>query len=206
MLFGSTNKLKAEYNIELTCSLAHAILEAGDNVGLVLFSDTAKQKLLPTRGFNQYYKISKLLLDPENYGGNFDLENATKFVFNYLKTAGIIVIISDFLNWNDKWKDFIKLLSKKFDLMCIMIRDPRDKTMPNDVGEVVISDPKTGKTMIIEPELIKESYEKVMKEQEDNIKKIFLESNIDFVDISTDKPFINEIINLFIRRSSRRWQ
>ena len=65
----------------------------------------------------------------------------------------------------------METLNTRFDVICIMVRDPRDKTLPVDVGEVVIQDPKTGKTLLIEPELIKHSYESIVKEQEEKIKK-----------------------------------
>ena len=59
MLFGSTEKLKAEYVIELTASLSHAILEAGDSAGLALYSDDVKADILP---FPIYWR--KLLANP----------------------------------------------------------------------------------------------------------------------------------------------
>jgi len=206
MLFGSGDKLKAEYNIELTSSLAHSILEAGDNVGVCMYSDNVKDRMLPSRGKAQFYIISKMLLKTENYNGSFDFKNAAKFIFSYLKKRGIIVIISDFIGWKDDWEDSIKLLSQKFDVIMIMIRDPLDRTLPEDVGQVVISDPKTGKTMLIEPKLIKEAYEYEIKEQERKIKEVFLRSDVDFVDINTKDSFVKPIINLFIRRGGRRWQ
>jgi len=202
MLFGSTDKLKAEYVIELTASLTHAILEAGDSVGLSLYSDKVKSDILPSRGKTQFYTISKMLLNPEYYqGNNFDLKGAVKFIFNYLKKSAVIIIISDFLSWKDDWQESLKLLTTKFDVICIMVRDPRDRTLPVDVGEVVVQDPSTGKTLLIEPELIRHAYESEVKEKEDKIKKVILKANIDFVDISTEKSFVKPIINLFLKRA-----
>lgn len=202
MLFGSTQKLKAEYVIELTASLSHAILEAGDNVGLALYSNDVKEDILPSRGKTQFYTISRILLNPEYYKENeFDLRKATKFIFNYLKKSAVVIIISDFLNWKDDWEDSLNLLTTKFDVICIMVRDPRDRILPSDVGQVVIENPKTGKTLLVEPELIKQSYEHYVREQEDKIKRILFKANIDFADISTDKSFVKPIINLFLKRA-----
>lgn len=202
MLFGSTQKLKAEYVIELTASLGHAILEAGDNVGLALYSDEVKEDVLPSRGKTQFYTLSRILLNPEYYKGDeFDLKKATKFIFNYLKKSAVVIIISDFLSWKDDWEDSLQLLTTKFDVICIMVRDPRDRIMPEDVGQVVVQDSKTGKTLLVEPELIKHSYENYVKEQENKIKKIMLKTNVDFVDIPTEKSFVKPIINLFLKRT-----
>lgn len=201
MLFGSTHKLKAEYVIELTASLSHAILEAGDNVGLALYSDKEKADILPSRGKTQFYILSKLLLNPEFYNGNFDLKNAVKFIFNYLKKTAVVIIISDFLGWKDEWRESLELLTTKFDVICIMVRDPRDRILPEDVGEIVVQDPNTGKTLLVEPGLIKHAYEYDVREQENKIRKSFFKSNIDFTEISTDKSFVKPIINLFLKRA-----
>ncbi len=203
MLFGSTNKLKAEYNIELSASLAHAILEAGDNTGLLLYSDKEKAKLLPSRGKTQFYTFSKMLLNADYYAGEFDIKNAVKFIFNYLKKSAVIIIISDFLGWKDDWQESLKILVQKFDIICIMVRDPRDRKLPDDVGQVVVSDPNTGKTLLIEPALLKEAYEHEVIEQEKKIQKSLLRLGIDFVEISTDSSFVKPLLNLFLRRAAK---
>ena len=133
------------------------------------------------------------------------MKDAAKFIFNYLKKNAVIIIISDLLGWKDEWEDVMETLNTRFDVICIMVRDPRDKTLPVDVGEVVIQDPKTGKTLLIEPELIKHSYESIVKEQEEKIKKTLFKANVDFVDITTDESFVKPILNLFLRRA-KRWR
>lgn len=203
MLFGSTNKLKAEYNIELVASLAYSIIGAGDNVGVTLYSDKPNAKISPSRGTDQFYKISKILLNLDFYGGIFDLENAVNFVFSYLKKTGVVIIISDFINWKDAWENSLKLLGQKFDVICIMVRDPHDRTLPVDVGQVVISDPNSNKTLLIEPKLIKEAYEHEVIEQEKTIRNFLFRSGIDFINISTDKSFVKPIMSLFIKRALR---
>ena len=39
MLFGSSDKLKAEFTAEFVASLSHLVVGSGDNIGLVMFSD-----------------------------------------------------------------------------------------------------------------------------------------------------------------------
>ncbi|MEK6907074.1 MAG: DUF58 domain-containing protein [Nanoarchaeota archaeon] len=204
MLFGSTQRLKAEYAIELVASLSHAILEAGDSVGLALYSDKLKADLLPSRGKTQFYNLSKVLLNIDYYeGNNFNIRDATKFIFNFLKKRAVVIIVSDFINWKEEWEESLSLLSQKFDVVCIMVRDPRDRIMPEDVGEIVLQDPNTGKTLLIEPGLIKQAYEHDVKEQEIRIKKSLFKIGIDFADVSTDKSFVKPIINLFLKRALR---
>ena len=82
-----------------------------------------------------------------------------------------------------------------------MIRDPRDKTMPEDVGEVYVQDPNSEKTLLVEPALIKQAYEHNVREQENRIRIAFLKNNIDFAEILTDKSFVKPIVGLFLKRT-----
>ena len=205
MLFGSTDKLKAEYMIELVASLSHAVLEAGDNVGMGLFTDRIIQKLAPSRNKEQFYLITKKLLEAEYYGGKFDFTQACKFALSYLRESTVLIIVSDFSNLlnNPANEEYLKLITKKFDVISIMIRDPRDREMPENVGQVVLQDPITNKTLVVEPELIKQAYENYIKEQENKIRELFSKQRANFIDIQTDKSFVKPLVSLFRARASR---
>ncbi len=204
MLFGSTEKLKAEYAAELIGSLAYSILEAGDNVGLVMFTDRITAKIYPNRGKQQYYVLSKLLTSPEYYGGKIDIVEASKYVLKSLKEASIIIIVSDFINFEKEWETYLKLMSAKFEIIGIMIKDPRDLTLPEDIGQVVIQDPYSDRQLLIEPELIKRTYEALMKQQIKEIKGKFLRLNEDIFIIETDKPYPKQIMTYLKERAFKK--
>ncbi len=206
MLFGSTDKLKIEYAIELVAGLTHAALESGDQVGFALVSDQVIKKIHPQRGKKQFYIISRALLDVDLYGGgNFNFKEVADLLINYLKESTVVIIISDFANFRPDEEEKLKLITKKFDTIGIMVKDPRDRTLPLDVGQVVISDTSGKKTMIVETELIKQAYEKEVKEKEKKVKDAFLKAGADFIDVQTDKSYAQPIINLF-RARALRWK
>ncbi len=197
MLFGSTEKLKNEYAIELVASLAHATSEAGDSVGLCLYNDKIVSKALPEQGPQQFYKLSKLLLDTESYGGNSSLEPLEKFVMNSLKSTTVIMIISDFMGLPPNWPDSIKKLASKFDIIGVRVVDPRDKTLPEGNEQVVINDPYSNQELIIEPKLLKKAYEEEAKKQERIITEAFTHNKAKILTVETDKSFVKPIINFF---------
>ena len=205
MLFGSTDKLKIEYAIELIAGLSHAALESGDRVGFALISDKVVKKLRPDKGKKQFYIISRSLLDVNAYGGTFNFKEASSFIKNFIQETTVVIIISDFANFKQEYEGELKLISKKFDVIGIMIKDPRDRSLPEDAGQVVISDSSGKKSMVIETKLIKEAYEKEVKEQEKKVKDMFLTSGADFIDIETDESYVKPIINLF-RTRALRWK
>jgi len=201
MVFGSTEKLKNEYAAEIVISLAFTILDAGDSVGLIMFNDKIVKKVYPGKGKGQFYSVVKALSDPENYGGGFSFDNVTDFILNYLKQSTVVILVSDFVGMNENSLDKFRLISTKYDTIGIMVRDPRDKTLPTDVGQIVIEDPYSSKSLLIEPNLIKEVYEEEIKKQEKWIRDSFMRNKSDFLSLTTDKSFVKPLIGLFNERA-----
>jgi len=101
----------------------------------------------------------------------------------------MIFIISDFVNVDESYRKNLELLSVLFETVAIIVRDPLDNFLPDVSGEVVISNPGTGERMAINPKLARGNYEINAKQQLDSVKQIFKDSNIDFLELSTDKTF-----------------
>lgn len=206
MVFGSTEKLKNEYTAELVVALANAVLTAGDKVGYACFNSSITHKIPPLTGKKQFYTLIKSLTNPDTYGGGFDLYNALRFPLTFLKPGGIIFVISDFIGMkDDRWTTPLKWLSSKFDVICLMIRDPRDKMLPRDIGQVLISDPYSHKEILVDARLVKDVYQTYVDRQERELERMTKESNVLFVPIYTDKPFVKPIVELFLARK-RRWR
>lgn len=206
MVFGSTEKLKNEYTAEMVVALASAVLTAGDKVGYAFFNSDITIKVPPQMGKKQFYILAKELTNPDTYGGGFDLYNALKFPLTFLKPGGIIFVISDFIGLKDEmWTKPLKWLSSKFEVICLMIRDPRDKVLPRDVGQVLVSDPYSHREVLVDSKLVRDAYEAYVDRQEQELERIAKNSSVDFVPIYTDKSFVKPIVELFITRK-RRWK
>lgn len=203
MIFGSTYKLKNEYAAEIVASLAHIGLDAGDKVGFALFNDKVIKKILPSNDKHQFYILSKTLVNPTFYGGKYDLGEALKFLIGYLKETSIVMIISDFIGLRGEWKKYLKIAGTKYDIIGIMVRDPRDRSLPADNANIFIADPFSNRQMLVNPILIKKKYEEYVKKEEETIKNIFLSYKCDFIELSTDKPFAPVIIDFFKKRKRK---
>ena len=204
MVFGSTPKLKVEYTAEVVAALAYAILNAGDRVGFALFTDKIIKKVPAIGGERQFHILGKTLVDPDTYGGNFDFNEAIRFLLNYLKQTSVVIIVSDFIGLkNSDWVKNLKILSKKMDTIALMVRDPRDKTLLPETGQVVVADPYSKKELIIDTGLIAYKYEKEVKLQEKQIRDNFRQTEAELIELTTDKPFINPIIEMFKKREMR---
>jgi len=200
MFFGSVPKLKNEYAAELAASLCYAILKADDAVGFALFSDRIVQKSLPVRDTKQFYVLLKNIVNINNYGGPCNFKNAIEFAIAHLKENSILIIISDFVELGKDWRKMFKIAAGKFDLIGVMVRDPRDKTLPPVKKMVLFEDLSSGRQLLIQPEKIREKYSRYVKMEEKMIEDLFKQSGSGFISLSTDKDFSRPIINYFNRR------
>ncbi|MBU2637612.1 MAG: DUF58 domain-containing protein [Nanoarchaeota archaeon] len=207
MIFGSQDKLKNEIAAEFVLALTYTILSAGDGVGLITFSDNVKYYTRAGKGVRQFYKMARVILDPNMYGGSYNLAEAEDFALNFIrKRHSVVVIVSDFYGAKGAlWQKKLKLMGGKFDAVCIMVRDPRDTAMPGDVGEVMIEDPYTGERMLIHSALIKQRYEAMAKKQDRELMNIFKDANVDAMTLETNKPLYETMVKFFEMRRRKRF-
>ena len=204
MSFASVEKLKNEYAAELVASMSFAAIQAGDSVGLVMFTDKIVKFLPPAMGSRQYFMIIKSLSDPKLYDGKFDFTKIIGNLMSSIKKGAIVIIVSDFIGLSGDWENYLRAASERFEIIGVMIRDPRDYEIPAGVGQIVISDPYSEKEVLIDTAAVKEDYESVVKEQVKHIKETFINSKSEFLELRTDKPFLHDIIMFFLMRTKRR--
>ena len=195
MLFGTQKYLKSEYASILAGCLTFAALETGDNIGFATFSDKVNHFLEPSQDYGQYYQILKIMVDPRNWGGRCNLELALKFTLENLRERTALFIISDFIGIGEGWKDALKMVSAKFDrVIGIMVRDIRDTCLPKGIGYIRVRDPFTGRVKTVNADKIREKFERLAKQQEEEVEREFLSSRAGFVKIYTHQPFIQPLI------------
>ncbi|MFH1669356.1 MAG: DUF58 domain-containing protein [Candidatus Woesearchaeota archaeon] len=201
MSFGSVDLLKNEYVIEMFSNLAYSLITGGDSVGLAIFSDKIIHHIRPNIGNQQYYTLLKTMTTPEYYEGVKKFQPVLHDFNAALERRAIIMIISDFLGMDDNWRDELKVMAVQHEVIAFVVRDPRDQTLPAEVGQVFVSDPNTGEDLLIDTRIIKEDYENYMKTYDTDLKEYFKHNNIDNLFITTDKYFKKELMSFFTRRS-----
>ncbi len=203
MCFASVDKLKCEYAAELVSSLAYANIEAGDAVGLLMFSDKVSVYLPANQGSEQYFKFTKMLENPKNYDGMFNFEEAVDFLLGHYINNSIILFVSDYIGLPQGWEKKLSALAHKNEVISIMIRDPHDDKMPAEPMKVVVGDPYSPKQLLIDPITIYESYNLEAKKEKANIKAELKKRGIDVFETSTDKPYATAVRNFFYKRTRK---
>jgi uncharacterized protein (DUF58 family) len=203
MLFGSTKKLKYEYAAELVAALAHFVLQTGDKVGLVMYSDRVVKYMEPGKGTDQFYILLKHLLTPKYYGGGYSFGSAIEFLMNTIGEKSMLFLVSDFIGLEKGWERDAKVSSGKFDSVAVMVRDPRDRSLPKGTGQVVIEDPFSDREMLVDSsDRQRMEYETYVKAQEERIEKSLKEGGWDILKVSTDEEFVLPVIKFLKRRES----
>lgn len=200
--FGTTKRFKKELAAEVSAVLAFAATKSNDRVGLIIFTDRIEKFIPPRKGLQHVLRVVReaLYFSPKNKGT--DIDAALRFLENVTTRRAVTFIISDFFS-----KDFKKALSianKKHDVVAITITDPREAQLPN-AGIVELVDAETGRPYMIDTASakVRERYAKKSAQMHDERSKLFGSVGVDHIDISTDKPYLNEFIKFFRMRKRR---
>ena len=193
--FGSTPQLKKEVIAEIASVLALAAVYNKDHVGMLLFTDKVEQTMPPKGGINHAHKIMQQLFSFEPRAEQTNLTAAFERLARIKRSDALVFVISDFID--ETFTDTIRIVSKKHDLVAIRCLDQYERHLPS-IGYVHCQDLETGQDVVIDTSQLASWY----KQRYENQNKFFNKHNIDYLDVTPGKPFIEDII-LFLRQRMR---
>jgi len=197
--FGSINTTKNELTAELTSVLAFSALKNNDKAGLLAFTDIIEQYIQPKKNKKHILRLIDVILSYKPRNKNTNIENALIYLNKLCKRKSLVFLISDFQDKN--FDRLIKATANKHDLVCIKISDPKEQSIPKN-GIFALQDAETGKLINIDfsSKEVQKEYYKNLKLHNDYLDEIFKTAKLDVIDISTDKPYIPELIKFFKAR------
>lgn len=188
MLFTSKNKLKAEFAAELSYVLSKAALNAGESVGLGVISNKLIKSVQPGFGLGMQKRFEMILGDKNNYGGVMNFKKSILQLNSVIGPRSIMIIVSDFLGFEKNWEHYLSFLAIKHDLVGLIIRDQRDRVLP-EKSQLVIKDPSSSDTLFIDSSIYASEYKIASRKNEEYVKSVFkklrgrslvLENDMDF--------------------------
>ena len=193
--FGS-KRFKQELISEVVALLSFSAVKNGDTFASYLYTDGVESVVQPTKNIHAVHKAVAAVIDFEALGKQVDGKGLAVTLYKEIKRRSIIFVIGDF------FEDFdFKLLSKKHEVVAIMIRD-RFEENPPELGRVNLADPTSLGTslMQIDKSAIKRYKEKVAKK--DHAFYAHCRKNrVAFTKIYTDEePFV-KLSKLFLKRA-----
>lgn len=200
--FGSGVQLKSELAAELCALIAFSAIKNNDRVGLLVFTDQAEKYIPPKKGKNHVLRVIREILYFRPTHKGTDIPAAIEQVIRTLKRKSVVFLISDFMA--DHIKRPLSVLNARHDLIALKIQDPRELEMP-PVGFVPFQDPETGEVEFVDtydPDF-RRRYAQAAEAAHSAMEQLFKQHKIDYVNLQTDQPYIEPIVELFRRRASR---
>lgn len=202
---GGSAKTKSEISAEVAALLALTAIQNQDKVGLILFSDQINQYIPPRKGRDSVMRLAReVLAAGENATGGTDMVAALKYLDNVQKRRAVVFLISDFIDCENAEK-MLKTVAKRHDLICIKVTDDAEQTLP-DVGLVELEDPETGDMVLVDTssKSVRDAFAANSQRNIEELHNFFKRNAIETLDVSTGKPYINDIRALFKRRACKR--
>lgn len=200
--FGTAGSLKSDVAAEISALLAFLAIKNNDKVGLLLFSDHCEMYLPPQKGRRHVLRVIREILSYRPAGRGTDIPGALNFVNRILKHRSIVFIISDFLS--PDLETPLKNMTKRHDTVAVSISDPRESDLPA-LGLVEFQDLETGEKILFDT-----SYAPGQKElrirtdlRRRSLAKLFKTNKVDYIEVSTDRPYIDALQKFFVTRERR---
>lgn len=200
--FGTTNALKSELAAEISALLAFLAIKNNDKVGLLIFSDHCERFLPPQKGRRHVLRVIREILAYEPSGKGTNIPEALNYVNRIVKHRSIVFLISDFMDQN--FEKALKNSTKRHDIVAINLFDTREFELP-PLGLMEMEDCETGEKVLIDTSYpsVREMVKRKAYERFDRVIKLFKQNKIDFIEISTDKPYIEPLQKFFLKREQR---
>jgi uncharacterized protein (DUF58 family) len=208
--FGSGMQSKREFAAEIASVLAFSAVKNSDKVGLLLLTDKVELFVPPRKGRRHVLRIVRevLAFEPTNRGT--DLVHALNFVNDGIERRAIIFLLSDFQTniYNaETVADFrlaLRQTNRRHDLVALPIEDPRERVLP-DLGVVAIEDAETGEMIEIDTcnPVVRQRFSEIAQLRAEQLQKIFNRESIDSLRLSTDRPYVADLMAFFKNRARK---
>ena len=203
--FGSGSQQKVELAAEFSAVVSFSAIRNGDKVGTVFFTDKVEKYIPPKKGKKHVLRVIRELLTFQPRSKGTDVEEALRFLAKVQKRKATVFLISDFLA-----TDFEKALAAvgtKHDVIAVRTSDPREAQFP-DVGLITLQDAETGEVVVVDSKSsrIRQMFQSRGEEERSSQDQLLRSLKIDELELTTGKPYINDLSNFFRMREKKMYR
>lgn len=200
--FGSTQQLKVDLATEICAVLAFSAIKSNDKIGLLIFTDRVEMYIPAKKGKRHVLRVIRELLSFEPTAGGTDVAGALEFLNRVLKRKAVVFLVSDFID--TEFERDLALTRGRHDLIPVRISDPRESTLP-DVGLIELEDAETGERIVIDTRRrrIRDAFAVAGRDQQQSLSGLMRSMGVDTLEVSTDRPYMKDLLGFFRRRERR---
>lgn len=196
----NTGRSKLHYASALAAALAHLALKQQDAVGITLFADHVISNLPPRAKAHQLDEILRLIAVTKARPVS-DAGRALHQAAELARHRGLVVIISDLFDDVPRIMqgiDHLRFLNHE--VLVFHLFDPWERDLPLE-GNIRFRDIETGEELTTQAEGVREGYLKAIGEWRESIKRECLTRSVDRVELTTDDPLDQALLNYLVTRS-----
>ncbi len=188
MDYASDGITKFDYGCTLAASLAYLILKQQDAAGLVTFSNRI-ESFIPPRAKRDYLTQILRALESRGPSGETNVGKILEEVAAQIKRRGLVVLVSDLLDEPEQILKSLRLFRfKGNDVIVFHLLDPAELELPFD-GNILFEDLEAPNLRVFaDPRVIRKTYQQVVQEFVNEMRKQCHDSAIDYQLISTATP------------------
>jgi len=194
---------KFQYSSYLAAALTYLILQQRDAAGLALYNVDV-DTYLPPRSKRSYAQELIKALDSATPENETTTSQALHKLAERLTRRGLVVIISDLF---DEPASIMQALRhfrhNRHDVLVLHVMDPREVDFKFS-SAAVFRDMETSEELTTQPIHLQRAYRAAVEEFSTEIKRGCHAQNIDYVRITTDKPFDVALREYLVKRHSIR--
>jgi len=200
--FGTVNKAKNELAAEFCAVMAFAAAKNNDKVGLLIFADQIELYIPPKKGISHMLRLIRELLYFKMPKRKTDISQALDYLAKVVRKRATVFLVSDFIETD--FKKPLSLLNKRHDVIAVSVRDRAEIALP-DVGLIELADAETGEITLVDTSSrqFRNKYSSISAQRFDHLKDMLRTINVDCISISTDKPYIQDLVRFFHMRHRR---
>ena len=200
--FGSIKQLKSELAAELCAVLAFSAIKNNDKVGLIIFTDRIERYVPPKKGRRHVLRVISEALSFQPEGRGTDIAIALEYLNKVTIRRTVTFLISDFIATD--YENPLRIANKRHDIIALTITDPREMELPK-VGIIELEDAETDERILIDTNLrrVRDAYRRIASDKVQERQRILRSANVDAIDVSTDKPYMQPLLKFFRMRERR---
>ncbi len=200
-LFGTRTQAKREVAAEIAALVAFSAIQNDDRVGLIVFTDEVELYVPPKKGKKHVLRVIREILTFQPSSSRTNITVGLDYLGKITRRKSVAFLVSDFLA--DGWERPLRIANRRHDVVPVVITDPMEEVLPK-IGFVTFEDVETGALIEFDcsgPEG-KEYMEHVAAlraAREQALRRL----KIDFVNVRTDKPYVDALVKFFRQRARR---
>ena len=200
--FGSAANFKREIASEIAAVLAFSAIRNKDRVGLIAFTDEVEKFVPPKKGRRHVLRLIREVLYFQPARRGTKISAALEYLSKVTTRRAVVFVISDFTDVG--YERDLRIASRRHDIIAVTVRDPRESDFP-EIGFIELQDAETGERMLVDSRspVFSANLHALTENEDGRRRSLFRSASVDEISVTTDKPYIHDLLKFFRMRERR---